>query len=439
MSIVDRTDRYCVIGAGSSGLTAAKNLLQAGIACDLLEKNSQLGGTWCYGQPGSSVYRSTSLISSKRLTEFTDFPIPVEYPPFLRHEQAWAYLRAYAEKFELLDQIEFNQPVQEVAPEQLVPGAAPPWRVALASGEVRRYRGVIIANGHNWDPKWPQLPGSFAGQTLHSAEYKTPDILAGKRVLVVGGGNSGCDIAVEAAQHAAMTFQSIRRGYHYLPKFLYGVPIDVVGETLLRWRFPLFLRRLIAGRGMRITLGRPEAFGLPKPDHRFLETHPVINSQMLYYVGHGRITPKPDVAELFADGVQFRDGTREQIDLIVFATGFKLSFPFIARRWLNWRGERPELFLHVFHPQFDNLFLAGLIQPDSGQWGLVDYQSQLIARFIQAQAQQPRAADRFRRRKATSGVGLARPIRYVESARHLLEIEHFSYRRRLQKLLRQFA
>ena len=158
---------------------------------------------------------------------------------------------------------------------------APLWRVTLTGGETREYGGLVIANGHNWDPKLPAYPGNFDGLSLHSARYKTPDVLAGKRVLVVGGGNSGCDIAVESAQHAAKTFLSLRRGYHYLPKFLRGKPIDVCGERLLSWGLPLWLRRQITRLLVFWTSGLPEHYGLPRPDHRLLETHPIINSQML--------------------------------------------------------------------------------------------------------------------------------------------------------------
>lgn len=432
MTELDCKASICVIGAGASGLTVAKNLTQAGISFDCLEREDDVGGNWFFGKPASSVYRSTHLISSKRLTEFTDFSMPAEYPEYPSHEQVWRYFRAYAERFGLYQRIEFNRAVERVEP--LGEG----WQVKLAGGEARRYAGVVIANGHHWDPQWPSYPGRFDGLALHSSQYKTPDVLAGRRVLVIGAGNSGCDIAVEAAQHAELALHSSRRGYHYVPKFLFGKPSDVCGERLLRWRLPLWLRRRIAARLIKMSLGRPQDFGLPAPDHKLFETHPIINSQMLYYVGHGRIHPKPEVAELLPHGVRFVDGSEAEVDVIIYATGFKISFPFIDPQHLNWREGRPQLFLNVFHPTRDNLFVAGLIQPDSGLWGLVDYQAQLIARFLVAQQNDPAAANRFRRLKSAAQVDLADGIQYVKSDRHLLEVEHFSYRRRLQKLIQEF-
>lgn len=433
----DYETRYCVLGAGTSGLTVLKNFAQRGVAVDCLEREDTIGGNWCYGMPHSSVYRSTHLISSKRLTEYTDFPMSHGAPEFPGHQQVFQYLTDYVRHFDLLPHIQFRTGVQRIEP-VAADDPQTAWRVTLASGEVRVYRGVVIANGHNWDPKRPELPGHFAGQILHSADYKTPDILKGRRVLVIGGGNSGCDIAVEAAQHAAATFHSLRRGYHYLPKFLRGKPVDECGERLLRWRLPLWLRRQITRVMVKIAIGLPQQYGLPVPDHRLFETHPIINSQMLYYVGHGQIRPKPDVTELCGTDVRFTDGTREPIDLIILATGFNIRFPFIDEQHLNWHAGRPQLYLHAFHPRYDGLFVAGLIQPDSGQWGLVDYQAQLMARFVAACKSQSPRADWFRRLKLTTPPDLSRGIRYVDSSRHLLEVEHFSYRRRLQKLIAKF-
>ncbi len=457
----DFRSKYCIVGGGSSGLAAAKHLLTRGIEFDCLEREDDVGGNWYYGKPHSSVYRSTHLISSKPLTEYVDFPMPAEYPDYPSHEQVWQYLRSYARHFNLYPHIEFHTTVERIEPAAEQGPHGPYWDVTISNqsvanvngsdsseepsasspssrSETRRYRGVIIANGHNWDPKLPEYPGSFNGVSLHSAQYKTPEVLRDRRVLVVGAGNSGCDIAVESAQNAACTFHSVRRGYHYLPKYIRGKPADQVGERLLRWRLPLALRRTIAGAVIRWVLGAPERFGLPKPDHRLFESHPIINSQMLYYVGHGSIRPKRNVAELCGDCVRFVDGTTEAIDVIVYATGYRISFPFIDREHLNWREGRPDLYLNVFHPHYNNLAVVGLIQPDSGQFGLVDRQAQLIAKFLDALDRNPSAADRFRRRIAARNEGLGRGIRYLNSTRHLLEVEHFSYRRRLEKLIRAF-
>jgi cation diffusion facilitator CzcD-associated flavoprotein CzcO len=437
MSVADRnSESYCVIGAGASGLTVLKNFREAAIPVQVLEREDDVGGNWYYGRPSSSVYRSAHLISSKQLTQYPDFPMPEDWPEYPSQKQVLEYFRAYTTQFGLRQAIQFGITVTRIEPAN---DLATSWIVTLSTGERRQYCGVIIANGHHWDPNCPSYPGQFNGDVLHSSEYKTPEVLAGKRVLVIGAGNSGCDIAVESANHAAATFHSLRRGYHFIPKFIRGKPADRCNEFFLRWRFPLWLRRRLAARAIRIALGPPEEFGLPTPDHKLFETHPIINSQMTYFVGHGRIKPKPDVAEFCGDRVRFTDGSIEPIDLIIYATGFKLSFPFIDQKYLNWHDGKPQLFLNVFHPQYDNLFIAGMIQPDSGIWGLAHYQSQLIAQFIKLQTSNPPLAEKFRRLKSQTQDNLAGGIHYVRSPRHAIEVEHFSYRRQLRRLLRKFS
>ncbi len=428
----DSFSKVCVVGAGSSGLAVARRLKAAGVPFDCLEREDQLGGNWCYGKPASSVYRSTHLISSKRLTEYSDFPMPETYPEYPHHQLVWQYLQDYAKRHRLHEDIEFQAGIHQV---DRLPGGG--WRIELESGQVRHYGALVVANGHNWDPRWPTLRGNFNGRVLHSSQYKTPETLAGKRVLVIGGGNSGCDIAVESAQNAASTTLSLRRGYHFLPKFFHGTPIDICGERMLRWRLPLWLRRALAkGMGF-LLLGEPSWVGLPKPDHRLFETHPVINSQLIYHLGHGDIRVRPDVDELCGEAVRFADGEQEAIDVIICATGFNISMPFLPSGEVTWRDGRPELYLNVFHPHQDDLFFAGLIQPDSGQFGLADHQAELIAEYLRGLREGRRSAEWFREEKRRRAGEPVSRISYLGTPRHALEVEHFSYRRRLQKLIRR--
>jgi hypothetical protein len=269
---------------------------------------------------------------------------------------------------------------------------------------------------------------------LHSAQYKTPDVLAGRRVLVVGGGNSGFDIATESARHAAATLHSLRRRYPLLPRFFRGRPVDEGGEWMLRWRLPLWLRRLSIARVCR--LAWPSHKPLPT-DHAFFETHPAINGRWPIDVERGAIVVKPDIRELLGRDVLFSDGTRDRVDVIIYATGFNISFPFLDVEQLNWQRGRPELFLNVFHPERDDLFVAGLIQPDSGQFGLVDCQAQLVAAYLRGLKQKRRGASRLQNAKRVKGTRSANGIRYVDSPRHLLEVEHFSYRRTLNAWIRR--
>ncbi|MEQ8785333.1 MAG: NAD(P)-binding domain-containing protein [Pirellulaceae bacterium] len=438
MSDTETSEKFCIIGAGPCGLTVAKNFQQAGIAFDCYEREDDVGGNWYFGRSSSRCYESAHLISSKRLTEFTDFRMPREFPPYPSHRQVHEYLRSYARQFGLYDRITFGHSIDRVErPPSGDPAAG--WDVWLAGRDApRRYRGVVVANGHHWDPKWPQYPGEFAGEVMHSAQYKSVEQLKGRRVLIVGAGNSGCDIAVEAAQHAKAALHSLRRGYHFLPKFLFGRPIDVCGERLHKMHLPLWLRRWTTGLVVWAAQGRPQRYGLPAPDHKLFETHPIVNSQLLYWAGHGDLRFKGDIECLDGDVVRFVDGSREPIDLVIYATGYKLSFPFLDQQHLAWQDERPRLFLNAFHPQYDDLFVAGLIQPDSGIWGLADLQAQLMARYVLSQERDPPRARWFRELKKGAATDLGHGIHYIDTPRHAIEVEHYHYRRQLKRLIQRF-
>ena len=302
--------------------------------------------------------------------------------------------------------------------------------MTLAGGESRTYSGLVVAAGIHWVPSMPEVPGTFDGESIHSRGYKSPDIFRGKRVLVVGAGNSGCDIAVEASQHADRTFLSVRRGYYYIPKYAFGRPIDQVGELSLKLRLPLSIRRPLNQLVLRAVVGRPERYGLPRPDHRLLETHPIVNSQILLALGQGHVRPKPDLVELEGGEVRFKDGSSERIDLIVFATGYQVSFPFLAPRHLNSTDGRPDFYLHVFHPTYEDLFILGMIQPDSGVWPLIDLQAKAVASYIRASGGEVRA------RKQGPRPDLSGGIRYVKSERHRYEVEHSGYARHLRRVIR---
>ena len=433
MRAVGTAEKYCIIGAGAAGITAAKNLKQMGIPCDVIERSDDVGGNWNYGKPNSSVYRSVHLISSKPLTQYTDFPIPDDYPTFLGQAQAWEYLRSYARAFGIYEHIEFGRSVEQVTPI----GLGEAWKVRLDGGDIRQYRGVIIANGHLWKPRFPEYPGTFTGRSLHSSQYKTPDVLRGKRVLVVGAGNSGCDIAVEACQNAAHTFHSMRRGYFFYPKYMFGLPSDLVYEFTLKFHLPMFIRRFFGELMLKLnSAGSARVYGLAKPDHKLFDEHIIINSTLFYHLGHGDLTAKPNVEQFLGDRVRFCDGSEETIDVIIYATGFHLSeFPFIGKQHLNWQNNHPNLYLNIFHPRYDNLFVVGMFQTNTGNWPLMDYQSQLVSRFIHAQTAAVKKAESFGKLKAGRPPALTPGLHFNGSPRFAIEVEHYSYRARLKKLI----
>ncbi len=438
--VVDRGGAWAVVGAGPHGLSALKNLLELGLDADGFERDTDLGGNWNFHAENSRVYESTHLISTKPFTQFPDFPMPDAYPDYPSHWQVHRYFRSYAEHFGLLDHLSFNSEVVSVTP---APGER--WDVTVRDREsgvetTRQYAGVVIANGHNWWPKIPQYPGqdTFTGEIKHSADYKSADVVRGKRVLVVGAGNTGCDVAVESAQNAKETFHSTRRGYYYNPKYAFGRPSDQTADLLLALRLPLALRRVMFKSVLRLTVGDFEKFGLRKPDHEFFETHPIVNQQLVYYVGHGDIQPKPDIDRFDGSTVYFEDGTSAEIDVIVFCTGYLAHFPFLDDSYLNPEGDHPVLARQIFTPATPTLAVSGLIQPDSGQWTIAHWQGMLIATYAALRAQDPVAAQRFYDAIVSeTGVRFTGGAEYKDSTRHYYEIAHQEYLRAIERDLQR--
>jgi hypothetical protein len=428
-----RSTTWCVIGAGPSGLTALKNLRACGIEAECLDREEGLGGNWRFGAASSRIFSSTRLISSKSLTAYTDFPMPRHWPAYPSHALCLEYLERYAERFGLLPHIRPRSVVERVEP-----ATEGGWSVRLADGRQRHYTGVVIAAGHNHEPRFPDIPGRFSGPFLHAADYKSPTQpvdLAGRRVLVIGGGNSACDIAVDASGQAARTVLSLRRGYYVVPRFIMGRPADLRSERLLKLGLPLWLRRMLSLRAIAREIGLPWRHGLPRPDHKLWESHPIVNGDLCRLVARGRIVPAGPVARFEGDTAIFTDGRRETFDVVICATGYRITHPFIDGVHLAADEDGcPRLFLNLLHPDRDDIAVVGLIQPDSGQWGLTDLQSQLVARMAVAARHSPKASAwlyRVRRRPPAAG-----PIRYIDSPRHRLEVEHFSYARTLDRLVR---
>ncbi len=430
------TRPVAIIGAGSSGLAAARAFLRYGFSLRVFEREDDIGGNWNFGKPHARVYDTTHTISSKPFTQYPDFPMPDDFPPYPHHTQILAYLRRYCEHFGLSEYIRFRTEV--VACEPADGGG---WHLTIRDRDedttrTELFRAVIVANGHNWSPKIPDVPGSLDGEVIHSADYRDASIFEGKRVLIVGAGNTGCDLVVEAARHADAAFHSTRRGYWYAPKFVLGKPGDQIYDLLLSLRLPAPIVQTCLETAVRLTVGHPTKAGLPEPDHRFLETHPVTNDLLIYYASHGRIQPCCNIARFDGDRVVFDDGSSQEVDLVVFCTGYLIDIPFLDERYFRIRQARPETYLNVFSPHSDDLFFIGFIQPDSGQFKLVHWQSVAAARYLRAQLTAPARADTFRRRiQDEVGRRADGGIEYARSSRHFLEVQHMDYLRKLDEAI----
>ncbi len=429
-------DRYCIVGAGASGLAVAKIFAERGIAFDCFEAQGDVGGLWNPESP-HAVYGSTYLNSSKKLSRYPGFNFPEEWPHYVSCGQAQSYLRAYAKEFGLYPRITFNTRVARAERDEAGGG----WRVTLEGESAPRlYTGLVVANGHHWQPNLPTYPGTFDGEILHSHDVKSKEQVRAKRVLVVGAGNSAVDILSDAALDGAGAVHSMRRSYYFFPKMVFGKPTDSFIDLTSRWPLPRSVMRGLYKLGMRVLVGPHWRYGLPAPDHDLFEAHPTACTTYLDHVVHGRIAVKPGIERLDGKRVVFTDGTSEEIDLLVYATGFRVTFPFMDPSYVLDEEGRSKLFIHTFHRELDDLFVVGLFEPaEGGVWQLADYQARLIASFIAAQGADPARADWFRKLKASATPDIGHGIRYQDTPWHKFEIQHYRFRMYMKKLLKKFG
>jgi len=380
---VPTQQQIALIGAGPSGLTGARNLQKQGIAFQGFEAHGDVGGLWNIENPRSTVYESAHLISSKRMTEFAEFPMAGHVADYPSHRELLAYFRAFARHFELHRHFRFHTRVLKVEPVSSAPDTL--WRLTTQTEgqppEVAEYKGVIVANGTLAEPNVPSFSGSFDGEIWHTANYKSATQFTDKRVLIVGAGNSGCDIAVDAVHHARSVDISVRRGYYFVPKYVFGRPADSIGGKVT---LPPWLKQRIDSTILQWFTGDPVRFGFPKPGYRMYESHPVVNSLILYHIGHGDVGVRADVDRLDGHTVRFKDGTAKDYDLIVTATGYKLHYPFLDHALLNWQGMAPQLYLNIFAPRFDRLAVLGMVEASGLGWQGRCEQAELVARYLKA-------------------------------------------------------
>jgi hypothetical protein len=308
------------------------------------------------------------------------------------------------------------------------------WQVSLASGEARSYRHVVVANGHLWDPRWPSFPGRFDGEVIHSHDYRTAAPFEGKHVLVVGIGNSAVDIAVDLCRRAESVTLSTRRSAWVMPKYLMGIPIDRWSAFLMRkLRLPTRAVRMIMARLIRLGVGNQERFGLKRPAHPMWREHATLSQELLPYVGHGWITIKPNIRELQGDHVLFEDGVRLPMDAIIYATGYRTSFPFLRREVFAVEDNKPvALYRRIVAPDRPGLYMIGLVQPIGATIPLVEIQAKWLAGVLAGELRLP-GREEMQAEIATHRREVERT--YVGSPRYTLEVDFRTYARQLRRAM----
>ncbi len=428
--------RLALIGAGPMGLAAAKTLTEQGLAFQGFELHSDVGGLWDIDNPRSTMYETAHLISSKTMTEFTDFPMRDEVAEYPSHTAMRQYFRDFADRYDLRRHFRFGAEVVRAEP---LGKDGDGWRLTWrdeTGTHAETFAGVLIANGTLSEPNMPRFEGDFTGELIHASAYRYPDQFRGKRVLVIGAGNSGCDIAVDAIHHGLSCDLSMRRGYYFVPKYVFGRPADTMGGAI---RLPMWLKRRVDGMILKWFVGDPSKYGFPKPDYRLYESHPVVNSQVLFHAGHGDLTVRPDIARFDGKTVHFADGSQAEYDMVLAATGYKLHYPFIDRDLLNWQGDAPHLYLNAMHPARDDLFVLGMIEATGLGWQGRHEQAEMVARYIRGLRDGTPGARALQQEKARGFTRATGGMSYLKLPRMAYYVDKATYRRAVTGWIRRLG
>ncbi|HCF24054.1 MULTISPECIES: NAD(P)-binding domain-containing protein [unclassified Novosphingobium] len=429
--------RVCIIGAGCSGFTTAKRLKDFGIPFDVYEASDDIGGTWYYNNPNgmSACYQSLHIDTSKWRLAFEDYPVPADWPDYPHHSLLLQYFHDYVDHFGLREHIRFNTRVEKA--ERKAGGG---WAITLSTGEVKHYDALAVANGHHWAARIPDYPGHFDGAQIHSHNYRTPFEpvnCIGKRVLVVGLGNSAMDVASELSQRpmAEKLFVSARRGVWIFPKYYRGQPLDK--NPAPAW-LPKSVKQWLGARMIKGLVGKMSDYGLPEPEIGPFESHGTVSGEFLVRAGSGDITMKGGIERLDGKEVVFSDGSREAIDVIVWATGYDISFPFFDEPSFKADADNrpPPLYKRILKPGVPDLFYMGLAQPLPTLVNFAEQQSKLVAAYLAGQYLPPEPAEMERVIQADEDYYTGQ---YYAARRHTIQLDFDHYVRALKKELAQGA
>lgn len=332
-----------VIGAGPAGLATSQQLSARGIEHIVLERGD-------VGQSWANTYESLTLHTGKHMSSLPGMRFGRNVPLFVPRDRFLDYLGEYRQRFAV--PVETHCNVTRMTRD----GAS--WLLETTRGEIRA-AAVVVATGIMANPRIPHIPGRerFRGTIRHSVTYRRPAEMSGKRVLVIGAGNSAAEIATELARAGVDTTIAIRSGANVVPLHLAGVPIQYVGYIVRK--FPRIVQTLMVGGMRRLTDLRFGAPPIPRPSHGPFESQPLIGLKILEMIRSGALKMRGGIEEITEEGVRFSGGIEEPFDEILLATGFSAAIDFLghsAQRDAKGFGMRRDRVVSAENP---NLFFVG--------------------------------------------------------------------------------
>ena len=425
--------RIAVIGAGACGICTAKYLLESGFDVTVYEIGSQIGGMWCYRNDNgrSSAYRTLHINTSRGVTRFSDLDFDATTQTFPDHVDMHRYLVRYAGHFGVKPHIRFNSRVMQIRP-AFDPAREPPkWEVELADGLVAAFDAVIVATGHLTQPLHAPELQKFGGEYLHAHDYKAPEPFVGKRICVVGIGNSACDIASDVCVTSPRCALVARSGVLILPKLMFGRAFTDITAQIQRPWIPRALRRRITRFLTWLAHGDSTKLGFRRPTAL---THVTSNATVVADIAYRRIAVKQGILAVDGKTIRFVDGTAEEFDVLIAATGYRIDLDFVAPQILEAADNQLELYMRIVPPEWPGLYLMGFFNTDTALNMVFEHQARWVRELLLDNARLPSATAM---RQAIGKRVAWYAGQYKQSMRHSIEEEHVRYLTDLKTTLRE--
>lgn len=428
-----RGKSVAVIGAGAAGLCGAKTLLEAGFTdVTLYEIGTQIGGMWCYGNDNglSSAYRTLHINTSRSVTAFHDLPFDSQVQYFPDHWDMHRYLKLYADRFGITPRIRFESPVNNVRPEFDPASEAPRWTLELESGETHTVDTVIAATGHLSVPSHvPMFQDQFEGEYLHSHHYREPEPFVGKRICIVGVGNSALDISGDVCATAKRCVLVARSGALIMPKLFCGIPGTDLTMMIQRPWLPEWVRRRLLRLLAYLAHGDQTKLGFRPMTER---THATSNGTIITDVAYRRVEVKHEIESINGRRIRFSDGTEDEFDVLIAATGYLIDLPFVSRDIVPLENNRLNLYKRIAPPGWPGLYFMGFFNTDTALNMVFEHQARWIRAIESGEAALPSA----REMKADIERKNAWVRKYYKHTdRHTIEEEHVPYLKELARSL----